>query len=711
MQVEIVHHVPGRLRLRVPDPDILNTLEDATHAAKFIAIGMQSLRVNSWCASVIIHYDLQVAHAVEKILAALANLAFPEGPEPAKPTVGKTGLLRALWHKLKSAVQFLRRPHTLLWSSIALVTTLLVPGITPVMLPVLVACALPSLTRAWNVLYKERRLNVDFLDSLAIFVSVGRGQFFTAAFMIWMICLGDWIRDKTAARSRKALSEMLRFQATTAWLVRDDQIVRVPSDAVIPGETVVVYPGEIIPVDGVITSGYAAIDQKTVTGESLPIEKTVGNEVFASTVLHNGKLRVCASRVGSQTTAAQIVQLIESAPLGETRMQNYAEKLGDRLVAPMLLLSTGLYAATRNLDRLLSMVIIDYGTGIRVAAPTSVLAGMTHAARHGILIKGGRHMEKLAVLDTVVFDKTGTLTHGTPEIRDIISCDKRHFPAREILTLAAAAEARLKHPVSQALVAKAEAERISVPERLDSHFEIGLGVEAHVNGYYVHVGSERFLAKHNIRLDGSTPSIEESSRRGWSTLLFAVDGVLKGVITYADKIRAESCKVVQTLRNAGVKNVVMITGDNDRVARTVAKRLGIDDYFAEILPSHKAELVKALQKRGHVVGMVGDGINDSPALAHADVGIAMKHGADVARETANVVLMEDNLWNLIAALEISRSTIRNIQQNYAIIAGLNTLALALAIPSGLVSPNISALISNGSAILASLNAVRPVLGD
>jgi manganese/zinc-transporting P-type ATPase C len=345
---------------------------------------------------------------------------------------------------------------------------------TAALLPILALSALPSLTRAWNVVWHERRLNVDFLDSIAVTVSIARAQFFTAAFMTWMISLGDWIRDKTAARSRRALNEMLRFQATMASVVRNEHVVQVPSDTVATGETVVVYPGEVIPVDGVVTDGWAAVDQKTVTGESVPVEKVLADEVFASTVLRDGKLRIRASRVGSQTTAAQIVQLIESAPLGETRLQNYAEKFGDRLVAPMLLFSTSLYAATANLDRLLSMVIIDYGTGIRVAAPTAVMAAMTHAARHGILIKGGRHMERLASVDTVVFDKAGTLTRGSPEIRAVISCDKRHFPARKILALAAAAEARLKHPVSQALVAKAEAEGVEIPERLTSDFKSDL---------------------------------------------------------------------------------------------------------------------------------------------------------------------------------------------------------------------------------------------
>jgi Cu2+-exporting ATPase len=315
-------------------------------------------------------------------------------------------------------------------------------------------------------------------------------------------------------------------------------------------------------------------------------------------------------------------------------------------------------------------------------------------------------MEKLAQVDTIVFDKTGTLTHGSPEIRDIFSCDERTFPARKILAFAAGAEARLKHPVSEALVAKAVAEGVDIPERHNSEFEIGLGVEARINGYCVHVGSERFFAQKQIRFDAQTETAENAKRQGCSTLLFAVDGVLKGVIPYADRIRRESSQVVSSLRHAGIKNVVMITGDNQTTAQAVARQLGIEECFAETLPSNKAEMVQDLQGRGHVVAMVGDGINDSPALAYADVGIAMKHGADVARETADVVLMEDNLWKLISAIEISRGAMARIKQNYAITAGLNALAFLMTIPQGLLSPNMAAVMSNGSAILASVNSIR-----
>jgi Cu2+-exporting ATPase len=357
------------------------------------------------------------------------------------------------------------------------------------------------------------------------------------------------------------------------------------------------------------------------------------------------------------------------------------------------------------------MVIIDYGTGIRVAAPTSVLASMIHAARHGIMIKGGSQLEKLSRVDTILFDKTGTLTEGRPHVQSIRSYNERRFPSEKILALAAAAEARLTHPVAEALLAKAREMKVKIPERTESRFHIGLGVEAQVNGHVVHLGSERFLRDQNIKLDSAISDLRQINSYGHSALLLAVEGEITGAISYADQIRPECSAVIKTLHNRGLRNLIMLTGDNSTVAAGVANRLGLDRYVANVFPAEKAEIVAELQREGRVVAMVGDGINDSPALARADVGIAMKGGADIAREAADVVLMEENLWKLISALDVSSDAMELIRQNFAIIAGLNTLAYALAIPRGLINPAIATLISNGSAILATVNAVRPVMRD
>jgi heavy metal translocating P-type ATPase len=471
---------------------------------------------------------------------------------------------------------------------------------------------------------------------------------------------------------------------------------------------VVVYPGDMISVDGEILDGHAMIDQKTITGEGLPVMRGKGEPVFAATVIRDGQLTIRAIRVGIATTAGQIAALVESAPIGDTRMQNHAEKLADRLVLPTLGLAIGTAAVTADFNRFLSLVIIDYGTGIRVAAPTAVLASMTHAARAGIIIKSGAHMERLAQVDTVIFDKTGTLTHGSPVVLDV-KCYEKSITPTHLLGLAAAAETKLQHPVANALRAKANELGANIPYCEETKYRIGLGVEGQVNGYYLHVGNERFMRQSDIQVGEAQSDRAAFDEQGCSCIYVAVDGTLAGLVPYTDRIRPESRDVIARLHASGIKNSVMLTGDNAVVARAVGRRLGLSRQYADMLPADKAEVIKEFQRDGNVVAMVGDGINDSPALSFADVGIAMKYGAEVARESADVVLMEDSLWKLVKAVEISRGAVRLIHQNYAIVAGLNTLALGLALPGGLIIPEITALISNGSAILASLNGLRPIL--
>src|SRR6202008_1928405 len=299
---------------------------------------------------------------------------------------------------------------------------------------------------AWKVWSNESRLNIDVLDTLAITSSVLQGNPMAGCIVTWLIKLGDWIRDLTAAGQKRAISELLEFQTKHAWVLRDGNVVQIPAAELAEGALVVVYPGEMIPVDGEIIDGHATIDQKTITGEGLPVNRGVGEAAFAATVIREGQITVRALRVGTATTAGQIVHLVESAPIGDTRMQNHAERFADRLVTPTLALAAGTAAVTGDFNRFLSLVIVDYGTGIRVAAPTAVLSSMTHAARSGIIIKSGGHMEKLAEVDTIVFDKTGTLSHGTPNVVDIRSY-KRHIPADHMLALAVAAETHFSHPV------------------------------------------------------------------------------------------------------------------------------------------------------------------------------------------------------------------------------------------------------------------------
>jgi Cu2+-exporting ATPase len=728
MELAIRHYLPGRMRLHVPELCRWPSLADALTAWLRGQNGVKSARLNYGCACLVVEYEAARETIFRALLARLKICSIKEiaglvalgsGPADEAPRSPEDAVaLPALQTDTKNSnVAPTRQQVPGLFSAnspLALPTLSFAlafsanPFVIALNMPLMLWNGLPIARRAYRVWSRERRLNVDFLDTLAIIASVAQGNPLAGSIVTWLIKLGDWIRDLTAAGSRRAINELLEFQNKTAWVRRDGQIVSIPAAELTVGDLVVVYPGEMIPVDGEIVEGVASIDQKTITGEGLPVNRRKGEAAFAATVIREGQITVLATRVGAGTTAGQIAQLVESAPMGDTRMQNHAELLADRLVLPTLALASGTAAITADFSRFLSLVIVDYGTGIRVAAPTSVLASMTHAARAGIIIKSGAHMERLSKVDTIVFDKTGTLTHGVPEVVDVVPFIDRIAP-NHLLGLAAAAETRLHHPVAEALRTRARELAVDVPPCDETEYKVGLGVEGQVNGYYMHVGSERFMRQSGIDVScaGSDRSVHD--RHGHSCLYVAVDGKLGGLVAYADKIRPESRPVIERLHRMGVRNTVMLTGDNAVVARAVCNRVGLTDAIADMMPADKASVIQEMQQRGNVVAMVGDGINDSPALSYADIGIAMKYGAEITHESAHVVLMEDSLWKLVKALDISRSAVGLIRQNYAIVAGLNTLALALALPGGLISPTVTALLSNGSAILATINGMRPVM--
>jgi Cu2+-exporting ATPase len=728
MDLAIRHYLPGRMRLHVPELCRTPFLADALAAWLRGMAGVKTARLNYGCACLIVEYEAAREGFFRALLARLKVSTIREiaglitagagaaeeavrSPasalkSPARQSDTKNSNVaptRSEVPALFSAGSPLALPTLSL--GLAFATN---PFVIALNMPLMLWNGLPIARRAWRVWRRERRLNVDFLDTLAIIASVAHGNPLAGSIVTWLIKLGDWIRDLTAAGSRRAISELLEFQSKSAWVKRNGQIVAIPAAELTVHDLVVVYPGEMIPVDGEIVEGIASIDQKTITGEGLPVNRRKGEAAFAATVIREGQITVRAARVGTDTTAGQIAQLVEAAPMGDTRMQNHAELLADRLVLPTLALAAGTAVVTADFSRFLSLVIVDYGTGIRVAAPTSVLASMTHAARAGIIIKSGAHMERLSKVDTVVFDKTGTLTHGVPEVVDVVPFIDR-ITSDHLLGLAAAAETRLHHPVAEALRSRARERAVEIPPCDETEYKVGLGVEGQVNGCYMHVGSERFMRQSGIDIACAGRERAQHDRHGHSCLYVAVDGKLGGLVAYADKIRPESRQVIARLHRLGVRNTVMLTGDNAVVARTVCERVGLSNAVADMMPADKASVIQAMQQRGNVVAMVGDGINDSPALSYADIGIAMKYGAEITHESAHVVLMEDSLWKLVKALEISRGAVGLIRQNYAIVAGLNTLALALALPGGLISPTITALLSNGSAILATINGMRPVM--
>lgn len=708
MEFSVRHYMKGRVRLYIPDLCRDRGLSENAIGWLTQQQAVRNVRINYDCSSLVIDFDPKYEELFRNLfgrlrlitkndLAAIISMGLSESPTRHEA--------RELLNN--NAGRIPNYPLTLPTLSLVMAFTAN-PWIRLINTPLILWNAYPIAVRAYDVWRKEKRLNVDFLDTLAISASLIQGNLVAGSLITWLIKLGDWIRDLTASGSKRAISDLLEYRNKTAWVLRDGNIVSVESDHLRAGDHVVVFPGEMIPVDGEIIEGRALIDQKTITGEGLPVSRTIGEAAFAATVIREGQITLRAVSVGNQTTAGQIVKLIDSAPVGDTRMQNHAEKLADKLVMPTLGLATATTVLTGDFNRFLSLVIVDYGTGIRVAAPTAVLSSMTRAARSGIIIKSGRHMERLAEVDTIIFDKTGTLTSGLPEVSQVITYDE-NFSEIKLIGMAAAAESKLQHPVAEAIRRKARRLGCNITMCNEPKYSVGMGVEAEVDGYEIHIGNERFMRHANININKSSIQRSNLENSGYSCLYLAVDGNLAALISYADQIRPESQSIIRRLNDLGIKNTIMLTGDNSTVARAVSEKLSISRYIADMLPADKADIVKDLQSRGHVVAMVGDGINDSPALSYADVGIAMKHGAEVTHESADVVLMEDSLEKLLEAVDIARGSIDLIKQNYAIVIGMNTIALALSLPGGLVSPSVTALISNGSAILASVNAIRPLI--
>lgn len=695
----IVHSLRGRVRLRIPALKTSSALTQGVERLLRDQPGVIEVSVSEWSASVTISYDPSrwTSERLRTWLSLLCRSEVASYKSAKEQTdAGQVSPSDEAGNELW-------------YSSAGIGVALLAEPLAAPLVPLLLlVSALPMLKRAQRSLSEDGKLNVDVLDASATSLLVVQGNFPMATFMVWLINVADWIRDLTMMRSKRAIEEILGYQHIEAWVVRDGHKVRVKVEEVQLGETVVVYPGERIAVDGTVVSGKALVDQASLTGESVPVEKEEGGLVYAATVVREGKLYVRAERIGSETEAAQILRLVEAAPARETKIQNYAVKWANDLVPYSF--AGGAFAGlvmAGGLQGAAAVLIIDYGTGIRIAAPTTVLSAMTKAIRNGILIKGGRHLESLAEVDAVVFDKTGTLTVGHPDLTEIVPVNS--YTSDEVLALAAAAELRLTHPVADAIVRAAEARHLSIPERVDSDYTLGLGVEAVVNDSTVLVGSPRFMTLRGVDLP---PEVEAHIARmqelAVSPLCVAQNGSVIGVLSISDPLRPEARDVIQALRDRGIKHIVMLTGDHRDVAKRIAAELGITEFVAEVFPGDKSEAVQRLQRKGFKVAVVGDGINDSPMLAYADVGIAVEGGTEAARETAPVVLLHGGLWKIPIAIDIGRETVDLIRQNWRIISIPNTIALGLACV-GLLGPIGATLLSNGSAIVATMNGLRPIM--
>jgi Cu2+-exporting ATPase len=697
---QLVHRSPGRIRLKVPG--LINNPGGQQRLQSQLAVlpWVQSLRINGWAGSVVIHYDKR-----QKGSQATSVATVTQGMERASYEKSWTRLVDVTQEVLP---RLYRSPLTLplLATGLALASNQVTSKLLETLARLtLLAAALPVAQRAYVSVATQRKINIDCLDLMALGLSGIQGKLVTPALVITLHELGDLIREKTARATEQTTANLMDTIGREAWVQREGEMIRVPSDQVQLGETVVVYPGERIPVDGEVLSGEATVDQQQLTGESMPIVATPGTYVYAATLLRSGQLRLRCERVGNQTRAAASIELLAKAPVNDTRMANYAAQLADKLIVPSLVLAAVVYGTTQDPTRAASILTLDFVTGVRVSMPTAFLGALNHTTRHGVLVRSGRTLEMLAAIDTVVFDKTGTLTQGRIVVDGVTCLDDRHTET-QILQWAASAEQRITHPVAEAIAAYAQAQGIEIRPRQHWHYQVGSGMEAEIEGQTIWVGSEAFLRSKGLVSPGETLP---SGRGGQSVVYVANPEEVLGFISYTDPLRPESAALVNTFQHHYQLEVHVLTGDSVKRAQEVAQRLGIPaaQVHAEAFPEDKARIVRDLRRSGRVVAFVGDGLNDSVALAYADVSISFADGSDIARETADVVLMNNDLTSILEAIAIAKETQALIEQNTLLVVAPNVVGLGLAATVGL-NPLWATLIHNGTAILAGLNSLRPL---
>ena len=494
--------------------------------------------------------------------------------------------------------------------------------------------------------------------------------FDTSAIIITLILAGRYLEHVTKSRASAAVRKLVELQPTAAHKLDETGAeVAVPIEQVQVGDVLVVRPGEKIPVDAIIVEGRSAVDESMITGESMPAERSVGDEVIGATINRSGLLKLKADKVGQDTALSQIVKLVEEAQVGKAPIQRLADKIASYFVPVVIAAATVASLSWYYLGHIglgfsmlvfVSVVVISCPCALGLATPAALLVGTSKAAQSGVLIKGGEYLELANKIDTVIFDKTGTLTLGRPSVTDIVAAEG--LSSDELLRLAASVEKGSEHPLGEAIVEEAKTRSVGVPDPLDFEAIAGKGVKARVDGKMVLLGNRRLIMENGVGLSAVETELRKLEEEGKTAVVVVLDGKVGGVIAVADTVKPSAKATVEALKGMGIR-VVMLTGDNSRTAAAIAQKIGIEEFVAEVLPQKKEEKIESLQREGRVVAMVGDGINDAPALAKADVGIAIGSGTDIAKETGGIVLIKDDLRNVATAIRLSRKTLSKIKQN------------------------------------------------
>lgn len=556
----------------------------------------------------------------------------------------------------------------------------------------------------------QRKIEVPVLDATAITVSLVTKDFSTASSIMFLLGIGELLEEWTHKKSVDDLARSMSLNVSKVWLrTPENQEILVESSKIEKGDKVVVHMGNVIPFDGEVLDGDAMVNQASLTGESVPVQRTVGNTVFAGTVVEEGEITIRVKEVEGNNRFDQIVTMIEESEKLKSELEGKAEHYADKLV-PWTLGATGLtYLLTRNVTKAMSILMVDFCCALKLAMPISVLSAIREASLYNVTVKGGKFLEAVAEADTIVFDKTGTLTKAHPTVVDVVNFNDE-YSSDDMLRVAACLEEHFPHSMAKAVVDAASKKGLSHEEmHTKVEYIVAHGIATSINGKRTVIGSYHFVFEDEkcVVPAGKEP-LFESLPLYYSHLYLAVEGKLSAVICIDDPLRDEAAAVVTSLKKAGISKVVMMTGDSERTASVIAKKVGVDEYYAEVLPEDKAAFVEREKAKGRKVIMIGDGINDSPALSAANVGIAISDGAEIAREIADITVGSDDLYQIVTLKYISNALMKRIKSNYRKIVGFNSGLIALGV-AGVLPPTTTALLHNGSTILISVNSMKNLL--
>ena len=694
MKATIVHESRGRMRLR---------LRQKTMTFRQADLLETWLKAQSWTKEAVVHERtccVIVAYAGERetVLSAIGGFTWTKAEESVTlPSHSIRELNREFQEKLVGKV--------------------LMKGAAALFLPAPLRVArviwhmAPFLHKGFRCLSRGK-IKVELLDALSIGISVGRRDFGTAGMVMFLLEIGELLEDWTRKKSVADLAESLSLHVDRVWLKTEAGEVLTPIGQIQPGDRVVIRAGGVIPLDGVVAEGEITVNQASLTGESVPVAKRPGGAVYAGTVVEEGECVLEVKQASGQGRYDQIVEMIQRSEQMKSAAEAKASSLADRLVPYTFAGSLLSLVLTRNVTRALSVLMVDFSCALKLAMPLAVLSAMREAGREHITVKGGKFLEAVAKADTIVFDKTGTLTHACPRVAKIVPFNGKD--EAEMLRLAACLEEHFPHSMANAVVEEARCQGLRHEERhAKVEYLVAHGIASSVDGEQVRIGSAHFIFEDEkcVIPEGEQEKFDALSPE-FSQLYLAIEGVLSAVICISDPLRKEAKDVLSALRGLGVKNAVMLTGDSPRTAAAIAVQLGVDDFQAGVLPADKADYLAALRREGHTVLMVGDGINDSPALSEADAGIAISDGAAIAREIADITIAADSLWELVRLRQLAMALMNRIQNNYRFVIGFNGALIGLGIV-GILPPATSAMLHNLSTLGVSLHSMSalPVAGQ